>query len=712
MIVKIWPIKGSRGLKRAKLYIEDNNKVIHIEQDENDIVVNRMEMDIEGDFKRNADEFFIENEENISRVISYMSNEEKVKNKYVSGYMCCPETATEEFEQTWNSAFLFGGSEKRPKNMENETMAFHMVQSFPEELDISDEEVHQCGMELLERIKSHQGIVCSHVHPVVDDDGEVHGKCKHNHILFNAFMQPEMLDPRHPNRVKYNDCRDTYAQLQIWNDEIAIEHGLPIIRDQDFDRTYSWFEKDETKKGSSWKERIRLDVEAARRAATNWGEFVSYMEQTGYKIREGAHVTYTAPDGEHKIRDNTLGQHYTKASLELFWALRNRIEIASERAVKENMAPPLWELKSRYGALTVGVPVGYKQEDSPALYPLPLEKSDRSRETLSTYFNDNELYDISNDQGQVVAAATGQEIIRYLEDLNRNEQERWEQQRRQAAEQEQQERFQDEEERRRKDEEEEEKKKKYSSHFRNSRTRKRYYVDLRDEDGRYRSTLELIFMLAIVVMKNEDGLWSDSMDDKDYEMSFGPTDWKIQNMMDSIHIADEEGLTTAVEVDQRLDHVGAEYSRARSALQKTRRAQEKMEPLSKAMKEYEETKELAERIHALPDGPEKAKLQEQYHDVITRYKKAKGTMYSYRISSQEQMDDFKERYADIQANLPEMQQRFDELKEDYRRLKKLQYNISLAQNAQYCYGPEYDAEQAYGWIGQERSDKEQDTQRI
>ena len=36
-----------------------------------------------------------------------------------------------------------------------------------------------------------------------------------------------------------------------------------------------------------------------------------------------------------------------------------------------------------------------------------------------------------------------------------------------------------------------------------------------------------------------------------------------------------------------------------------------------------------------------------------------------------------------------MQKDLDEAKEHYRKLKKLQYNLSLAQNAQYCYGPEY-----------------------
>lgn len=714
MIVKIWPIKGAQGLKRSMLYVQDDNKVIKLDVDEDGRIQRRKIIDTQREHRQDADSYFIENEENIERVISYMANEDKTENKYVSGYLCNPEKAMFGFGETWDNAVRVTGEQKRPGNIERENMSFHMVQSFPEDLDISDEEVHQCGLELLQKLQKHQGIVCSHVHPVVNEENEVHGKCKHNHILFNAYVQPEYFDPEHPERIKYNDCQRTYEQLQVWNDEIAIEHGLPIIINPDPEKVYSWKENYEAKRGNSWKERIRLDIEAARRVTGNWDEFRAHMERSGYKLRDGAHLTYTAPDGEHVVRGYKLGTPYTKDGLELYWTIRDRTEFAVEQAVKDNEAPPLWTVAQLHGPLTVGVPLGGKVREGSPTYPLPLDKADRTRETLSTYFNDQDLYDVLDNTGRVVASATGRELVNYLDDLRRGEDERWTQKRQQKENWERNEAWQKEEEERRQKAEENKRKNAYTSNFRNSRTKQNYYVYYRDEKGRRRTTLELLFLLAIVVLKSEDGLWDSRgavPPGRENEPVFGPTNWKIQNMMDSLHMCEERGLETPAQIDQCVDETGAAYSRARSAFQKTKRAREKMEALKTALDDYEATKDLAERILALPEGPEKAKLMEQYKSEIERYKTAKAVMYGHRVTTQEQINDFRVRYSDIEKNLPVLQEQYDKMREEYRQLKKLQYNTRLAQSEQYCYGPEYNPNVSFTWEELEQRISERDAAR-
>lgn len=695
MIVKIWAIKGTQGLKNCKLYIEDDKKIIKIDQDEEGHVTRRTVLDTQKDFHIDPDTYFMENEENIGRVVDYMFNEKKTQNKYVSGYLCQPDTAIENFKDTWD-LYARKQNPKVISGMKDQTMSFHMVQSFPEDLDISDEEVHQCGLELLQKLENHQGLVCSHVHPVVDEEGEVHGKCKHNHILFNAYMLPEKVDPEHPQVVKYNDCRDTYAQLRIWNDQIAIDHGLPIIRNPDIDKVYSWAENAQIKQGQSWKERMRLDIEAARRVTNNWAEFKSYMEEFGYSIQDsGKYVTYTAPDKQHKARGNTLGRTFTKENLQLYWNIRNRTERAMEEAQKNNQAPPLWELSAREsGPLKVIIPLGERKDKDKdgAFYPLPLAASKRNREVLNSYFNDNDLYDIQDANGRIIAAATGKEVIDYMVSLNRGEQMSWQVRKQREEEKDNKRRQMEEDTAKKKQEEEENRRDRYSSTFKNSRTGGYYYIDFRDEDGRCRSTLELMLLLAILVITNESDLWTRSPvpEGQINEAVFGPTDWKIQNMMDALHVAEQEGLQTPSDLDERLHEAGAAYSRARSALQRTKKSQERMAALDAAIREYEGTKEIAERLQAMSDGPEKTRLQEENQEIIDRYKKAKAVMYGYKVLESDEIIDFKQRYADIQKNLPQMQEELDKTKEDYRKLKKLQYNVSLAQNAQYCYGPDYD----------------------
>ena len=340
--------------------------------------------------------------------------------------------------------------------------------------------------------------------------------------------------------------------------------------------------------------------------------------------------------------------------------------------------------------------MGGKTGENHPSYPLPLNKADRTREVLSTYFNDTDLYDVHDSSGNAVRSATGRELIDYLDDLRRGEDERWRKMKKTKDEKEEKEHWDQEEFARRiKALEEEKKQKTYTYRFRNSRTKRLYSTDLWDENGRKRSTLELAFMLACVVLKSEGSLWEPKgkiPEDRKNDPIFGRVNWKLQNMMDSIHLASEEGIDTQSELNLRVNEAGAEYSRARSNLQKTQRAEIRMSTLAKALDDYDCTKELAERIQALLEGPEKERLQQQYEIEIGRYRTAKAVMYGYKVTTQNQIDDFRIRYADIKSNIPAMQERLNKTKEQYRKLKKLQYNVALAQMEHYCYGPNYCAD--------------------
>lgn len=152
----------------------------------------------------------------------------KMNGEYVSGYLCNHEKALKDFEETRNLVKDFPSDKSR--STEVETVAYRVIQSFPPELNISDEEVHQCGMELLQKIEKHQGVVCTQARLLDDEDSEKRVDYKYNRIIFNAYILPEKLDTEHPRRRKYNDCTRTYWQLKAWNDEIALAHNLPIVQ--------------------------------------------------------------------------------------------------------------------------------------------------------------------------------------------------------------------------------------------------------------------------------------------------------------------------------------------------------------------------------------------------------------------------------------------------------------------------------------------------
>lgn len=678
MIIKIWDIKadyakepgkvgGFEGLKNAAEYIMDPDKTI---VDESEF----KKIQLSGVLSENSYSDFFNDDTN--RVIKYMANVDKTEGRYVTGYMCQPERVIKDFEEANNLLRAMAGKEKKK---ETGAVAFHIVQSFPKNLNISAEEVHECGVELVKKLGAHQAVICSHVHPVYDEEtGEVHGEAMHNHILINAYIHPEHWDPEHPDRLKYNDCKASYAQLRVWNDEIAIAHGLPIIRNPDEERTYSWTESDAMNKGLSWRERIRMDIESAKRISSSWDEFTEVMQAAGYQIKDGVHTTYTAPDDKHKARADKLGRDYTKANLELYWAVKGLTDKVVSEAKKEEDSPLLSGLLLSLGdVITAAIPVGIKgAESSRSFYYYPLSgKTDINLSAAKTYFEPDEYYDICDENKNPVAAVKGSEILEFIENQISSEKNN------EKVKGSQDKAY----------EEETKNKNRYYSNFYSTKTSKRYNVSLYDQFGRRLSKLELLFIIAIIVLKAEDGLWNKKGPTKndDGNIIFAPTNKKIQNMIDSIYIARDEKIENPAELSERVNNAGAALSRARVAYENTARAKSKMDELHEAVSDYMKVKDISEKINAMPDSQEKKNLQKKYAAHIERYKKAKAIMYRYDLTEEEKIKDFKQRYEKVQIDVNETKERFDAAKEEYRKLKKLQYSAELAQNAQYCYGPEY-----------------------
>lgn len=629
------------------------------------------------------EEYYLSCEDNINRALNYIANEDKIGG-YISGYLCDLELAEEQFKQTKEINLRRVG-----KELKNETgnYFYHIIQSFPEGIDISDDEVHQCGVELVERLGLYQAVVTSHIHPTVDEEGEVHGKCKHNHIVINSHIYHEFVDPLHPTKMKYHDCKESYAQLQLINDQIAIEHGLPIIINQDKDRTYSWFENEEVNKGKSWKERVRIDINNAMKVSSDFESFGEAMLAAGYKFRigksktHGEYVTYTTPDGAHTVRDHRLKRGYTKSELEAYWDIKKNInqDLLNNRDNSENKLEILLANHSEPLYIKFDKNLSHKRKEQRKERNLNIKNTytnyfplDTRRRIMSkaerTYFEALNTYEIVNAQHQTISVMSGDEILKYFNLMY---------------------------ERQREQEKEERKNKYYSERgFINSVTKSPYKVRLWDNNGRKRSLLELVIILAIVTLHKEQGKWGPNENEpQNQEIKMNPIyakrDWKIQNMMDSIKIAREENIEDFSDLEARLDTVGKKTSKSKAELRRLTTAKNKMEVLYDALETYNEVRKICEEIRALPDGPKKVELQEQHASEIADYKSSKAVMYRFNVTSEEEIKDFLERYNHIQKRLTAVEEQVENNKEEYRRLRKLKYNLELARNKQYCYGPDY-----------------------
>ena len=237
---------------------------------------------------------------------------------------------------------------------------------------------------------------------------------------------------------------------------------------------------------------------------------------------------------------------------------------------------------------------------------------------------------------------------------------------------------------------EEERKKLFGyADWRSSATGRPYYVRAYDENGRKRSTIELMIILAIVTIRNESGYPADPQT-YEHRAIKAKVDYKVQAMLDTVRIAREEGIQTSMEIDERLNQTGKALSKARAEAGRLASAKANMDEVAKAIADQRRLEGLCERIYAMPDDAMEKHIQMAENDAnLERYKQAKAIIYRSGVADPTGRQEFLARYTAISGKLEQAEKNAAALKDQYRRLSKLRYNLQLAQNRQYCYNLDY-----------------------
>ena len=607
----------------------------------------------------------------VQHMVTHMNADGVTNAHYVSSYLCSADRAAQDFLL---NAYLLSVKTRFATDPESGPIAYHMVQSFPPNLDISDEEVHQCGIELVKKLEKYQGIISSHVHPVIDTDDHIHGRCKHNHILISAFILADSFDPAIGGPRKFHDCSETYHQLQIFNDEIAVAHGLPIIHHCDKHRSHSRSGRTEVCAGMSPEDTVRREIEKVRAASTCWSELTQQLLADGYAIKEFGDVAYTTPDG-HVVCDRTLGHRYTKDFLELFWAIRD-----SEDSYIYPDKTVLSSLVTNYDSpLFVRVPLGPDFLQSRPYKAIPLTADvPGDASALASYFSLHDLYEVFDESEQVVAVASGLEICRSIEDLRDAELELF---RLRAKEEEEarikRERAQRERERVRYIDQY------YNRRLRDGHTGHVYCCSYYDEDGRARTGLELIYVLALILLDKEAYLWvphGDIPQDVPNEVFFAKTNVKLQRMVSAFETAQREGIESPAQLTRLLAQAEDIFCSSKTALAATRNALAAMTSVAAAIETYERTHHVATAVAAMPHGPEKAVAQARYAVITQEYESAAQFLQARGLTDDAAIRDFLLYYEQLRSDASELEERVSSARQRRDMLDSLQSDMNLAQN--------------------------------
>ena len=222
----------------------------------------------------------------------YSQNGEKTDNgRLISSYACDPKTCDEEFLLSKRQYRHITG-----RTQKNDVIAYQIRQSFKPG-EVSPEDANRIGYELAMRFTKgkYAFIVATHT-----DKAHIH-----NHVIFNSTS----ID----GTCKFRNFKRSGIALQKVSDMICLENGLSVIEPKPKnERT----KRTDYPTRTSFRKTICGDIrKCLRRKPKDFEEFLTLMEQTGYEVKRGKHISFKGKDQQHFIRLRSLGESYSEQAI-------------------------------------------------------------------------------------------------------------------------------------------------------------------------------------------------------------------------------------------------------------------------------------------------------------------------------------------------------------------------------------------------------------
>lgn len=185
-----------------------------------------------------------------------------------------------------------------PDKGKGRVKAIHYIQSFDPQDNISPELAHRIAKAFARKTfgDNCQIVIATHL-----DKGHLH-----NHFIINTYG----IDGH-----KFNDNQSTLKHIREYSDRVCLAFGIQPINRKKNSRGMKYNEWEHKKRGTSWKEKIRLDIDRLIGSVKNLDELMYELELSGYIVRKGKYISVKAVGQQRAVRLKNLGMDYTEASL-------------------------------------------------------------------------------------------------------------------------------------------------------------------------------------------------------------------------------------------------------------------------------------------------------------------------------------------------------------------------------------------------------------
>lgn len=227
----------------------------------------------------------------LNKAIEYICNPRKTKDGLlVDSFGCVPETAAAEMRITANKGTGNGSR-----------AAYHLIQSFSPDDPLTAEQAFEIGKRFASQVTDgrYEYVIATH-----NDRGHLH-----NHIIFNA------VDFVSHRKYQYNNKEK--KRIRDISDKLCNENGLSVIEMTSGRKGKNYEEYQQSKAGTSWKERLADLIDKAISESASFDEFLEKMELEGVEIKRGKHISFRCGllGQERMTRGKQIGEGYTEDAI-------------------------------------------------------------------------------------------------------------------------------------------------------------------------------------------------------------------------------------------------------------------------------------------------------------------------------------------------------------------------------------------------------------
>lgn len=224
--------------------------------------------------------------------LEYICNKAKTDNGSLVGSInCLPDFS---FEQMIQTKKMFGKTDGR--------QGYHFVIS----LEPGEGNEKQM-LEIMRRFA--EEFLCGEyeaVYAVHNDKNHLHG-----HLVFNSV---NMVTGRKYD-YKKGDWKDI---IQPITNRLCEEYGLSIVP-AEYSKEPLNMNRKEWEKEQSWSDVVEADMRYCRSRANSVDEFLYFMEELGYEVKSGVHISLKAGKMKRSRRLDTIDEEFSKEKLEEYF---------------------------------------------------------------------------------------------------------------------------------------------------------------------------------------------------------------------------------------------------------------------------------------------------------------------------------------------------------------------------------------------------------